>query len=74
MPSTTAQRKLIEPWVKKPGMFTPKSWLTAQPTVNPPAVAKLACARLTMPPMPVATTNERKITAMASPCAMTVWS
>ena len=37
------------------------------PAVRPAAVTKVAWARLTMPPMPVTTTKERKIRARASP-------
>ena len=35
-----------------PGMSTPKSWVSAHPAAKPPAVTKLACMRLTWPPMP----------------------
>ena len=55
-------------------MSTPKSWVSAHPAANPPAVTKLACMRLTWPPMPVTTTNDRKMIAIARLWAMTVWS
>ena len=38
--------------------------------VRPAVVTKVAWARLTIPPMPVTTTNERKISDRARPWAM----
>jgi hypothetical protein len=69
---TIAQRKLSWPCVATPGTFTCQFRLTAQPAVNPPTVTNVACARLTIPPSPVTTTNDKKITEMASPCAIQV--
>ena len=43
------------------GMFTPQSWVSAHPAANPPTVTNEACANETMPPMPVTTTNDRKM-------------
>ena len=63
VPMTTAQKKLICPWVAMPGTSMPQSRLNAQPAANPPAVTNDAWARLTMPPMPVTTTNDRKMIA-----------
>ncbi len=74
VPMTAAQKKLIWPCVAIPGMSTPQSRLSAQPAPNPPAVTNVACARLTMPPMPVTTTNDKKMIAAARLCAITVWS
>src|SRR5262245_19653344 len=45
------------------------SW-SAQPAMKPPAVANVAWARLTMPPIPVTTTNDRKMMASERPGAM----
>ena len=73
-PSTSAHTKLIWPCVAMPGMSTPQSRLSAQPAANPPAVANDACMRLTIPPMPVTTTNDRKMIPITSACAITVWS
>ena len=55
-------------------MSMPQFRLRAHPAANPPAVTKVAWARLTMPPMPVTMTNDRKMMAVASPWAITVWS
>ena len=33
-------------------------WVVTQPAAKPPAVTKVAWARLTMPPMPVTTTKD----------------
>ena len=74
VPMTSAQKKLIWPWSAMPGMSTPQSRLSAHPPANPPAVTNVAWARLTMPPMPVTTTNERKMMPMTRLCAITVWS
>ena len=63
VPMTTAQKKLICPWVAMPGTSMPQSRLNAQPAANPPAVTNDAWARLTMPPMPVTTTNDRRMIA-----------
>ena len=55
------------PWLATKGTSMPKSWFTAQPATNPPAVTKVPWARLTMPPSPVTTTNDRKTMASAMP-------
>ena len=73
-PRTTAQKKLRWPCFAMPGMSIPRSHVSAQPAANPPAVTKLAWARLIMPPNPVTTTNDKKMIAMARLCAITVWS
>src|ERR671937_12019 len=70
---SAAQRKLICPCGARIGT-SPQSRLSAQPAANPPAVTNVVCARLTIPPMPVTTTNDRKTIAIAKLCAMTVWS
>ena len=56
------------------GMSMPQSQVSAHPAAKPPAVTNVAWARLTMPPMPVTTTNDRKIIAITRLCAITVWS
>jgi hypothetical protein len=43
----------------------------AHPQVSAAIAAKDACARFTMPPIPVTTTNEQKISASTSPWAAT---
>ena len=48
----------------------PQSKFTAHPAMNPPAMTNVACERLTIPPIPVTTTNDRKITAKTIPLAM----
>ncbi len=52
----------------------PQSRLSAQPPAKPPAVTNVAWARLTIPPMPVTTTNERKMMPITRLWAITVWS
>ena len=64
-----AAAKLMCPWLATKGTSMPKSWFTAQPATNPPAVTKVPWARLTMPPSPVTTTNDRKTMASAIPGA-----
>src|SRR4029077_18666525 len=68
-PMIAAAAKLICPWLATKGTSMPKSWFTAQPATNPPAVTNVPCARLTMPPRPVTTTNDRKTMASAIPGA-----
>ena len=70
----TAQKKFSWPCEAKPGMSTPKSWVSAQPPAKPPAVTKLACMRLTWPLIPVTTTKDRKMIAITRLWAITVWS
>ena len=71
---TSAQKKLSWPCEKTSGMFQPQSCVSAHPAAKPPAVTKLACIRLTWPVMPVSTTKDKKMTAIARLCAITVWS
>ena len=74
VPITSAQKKLIWPCAAMPGMSMPQSRLSAQPAAKPPAVTNVAWARLTIPPMPVTTTNERKMMPITRLWAITVWS
>jgi hypothetical protein len=64
---------LIWPALAISGMSAPQSRLSAQPAPKPPAVTKVAWARLTMPPIPVTTTNDRKMISVARLWAITVW-
>ena len=71
VPITAATPKFSWPCVAMNGMLMPQSLLTAQPAMKPPAVTNDACARLTIPPRPVTTTNERNTMAKAMPGAST---
>ncbi len=73
-PIASAHTKLICPCDAMPGMSMPQSRLSAQPAAKPPAVTNVACARLTIPPIPVTTTNDRKMIPITRLCAITVWS
>ncbi len=66
----TAHTKLSCPCDAINGMSTPQSRSSAQPAAKPPAVTNVAWRRLTIPPMPVTTTNERNTIPTASPEAM----
>ncbi len=78
-PSRQATRKFICPWCSTSGMSKlhfdqgggrcASEVCSAQPAMKPPAVTNVAWARLTMPPMPVTTTNERNTIASARPGA-----
>ena len=45
-------------------------WLKSSPVVSPAMVEKVAWARLTMPPMPVTTTKDKKMSERARPWAI----
>ncbi len=71
VPMIAATAKLICPWFAMSGTLMPKSWLSAQPAMKPPAVTNVPWARLTIPPCPVTTTKDRKTIAIAMPGAST---
>ena len=73
-PIITAHTKLSWPCEAMRGMLTPQLRLRAQPAAKPPAVTKVAWARLTIPPMPVTTMKDSRMIEMASPWAMAVWA
>ena len=64
-----ATPKLIRPWLAMNGRSNPQSWFSAHPAMKPPAVTNVPWARLTIPPRPVTTTNERNTIASAMPGA-----
>ncbi len=74
IPTSVAHRKLRRPLVAMNGRSTPQSLVDAQPVANAAAVTKVAWARLTIPPRPVTTTNDKKMIPVARPWAITVWA